>query len=580
MEINSPLKFLYELIKPYKYWCLLALVGPVFGSLHHLGLNYAIKLLIDEFSKNDVLKFIDLLYPISLFIGFEIFHSVCWRLASISEIKGKPYFFRDLMVKIYDHVSNHSYTYFQNNLSGSIISKIKGINDSVYSMYNALQYSLSEPFIKLTISGIVLGFINIYLFLFILFFATIYTPIAFYCYKKLENLTQDAQNDWHKIVGLVADKISNIFTILSFAKNKAEGEQIMNHYNNKHIPLVLKRTIYDFKISILMDVFYWILMISVFLLTINLRNAGKISTGGVAFTMAITFNFAQNLWHTAMGTKDFFNHLGNFKSSFSIIRTSNNIDENEGNDIQIQNPSIEFKNVNFCYSDDKNIFENLNISIKSGEKIGLVGISGSGKSTIISLLTKNFKINSGEILIDNQGIWSKSTYSIRKNIALIPQDISLFHRTILENISYAKQNASLEEVYNAAKFAKIHDFIETLSKKYNTIVGERGVKLSGGQRQRIAIARAILKNAPILILDEATSSLDTESERDVQISLNAMLENKNTTVIAIAHRLSTLKHLDRIIVLEKGKIIEEGSHDALINKKDGMYKKLWDMQMI
>jgi ATP-binding cassette subfamily B protein len=193
-------------------------------------------------------------------------------------------------------------------------------------------------------------------------------------------------------------------------------------------------------------------------------------------------------------------------------------------------------------------------------------------------LLKVFSPNSGEILIDDKNISHLTLDSLRENIALIPQDPMLFHRSIFENIAYGKIGASKEEVIVAAKKAHIHDFIASLSMAYETLVGERGIKLSGGQRQRIAIARAILKNAPILILDEATSSLDSETESEIQASINELLEMKNITVIAIAHRLSTIKHLDRIIVIQEGRIIEDGSFDELVFKENGRFRELWESQ--
>lgn len=244
------------------------------------------------------------------------------------------------------------------------------------------------------------------------------------------------------------------------------------------------------------------------------------------------------------------------------------------------------------------IFSNLSLQISRGEKVGLVGQTGAGKTTLINLLLKNFAITNykywdrasadkvsendegGDIIINKQSIYDVTSDSLRTHIALIPQDIMLFHRSIGENISYAKENATQEEIINASKKAHIHEFISSLEQGYDTLVGERGIKLSGGQRQRIAIARAILKNAPILILDEATSSLDSKTERDIQASLNLLIEDKSKTVIAIAHRLSTLKHMDRIIVLNKGMIVEEGTHDELLANTDSLYKRLWALQEI
>jgi ATP-binding cassette, subfamily B, bacterial len=208
-----------------------------------------------------------------------------------------------------------------------------------------------------------------------------------------------------------------------------------------------------------------------------------------------------------------------------------------------------------------------------------VGTSGAGKSSLVALLLKYFSLQEGRILIDGKDISHYSSDSLREQIAVIPQDIMLFHRSVFENIHYGKASATKEEVFAAAKVANIHDFIMKLQDRYDSMVGEHGLKLSGGQRQRIAIARAILKNAPILILDEATSSLDTKTERLIQESLNKLFQHSNTTIIAIAHRLSTIRNMDRVIVLENGSIKEEGSHEELI-KKGAFYQKLWEMQRI
>ena len=218
--------------------------------------------------------------------------------------------------------------------------------------------------------------------------------------------------------------------------------------------------------------------------------------------------------------------------------------------------------------------------INPGERLGIVGTSGAGKTTMTKCLLRYFDVQQGAVCIDGNAICNITQESLRTHISIIPQDITMFHRTIRENLQLAKYDATDEEIISACKKAKIHEDIMSMEKGYDSVVGERGIKVSGGQRQRIAIARAILKNASILILDEATSSLDTPTEQLIQASINELLETSNATVIAIAHRLSTLKNMDRIIVLDKGKIVEEGRHNSLIRKKNGLYKKLWEMQAI
>jgi len=237
---------------------------------------------------------------------------------------------------------------------------------------------------------------------------------------------------------------------------------------------------------------------------------------------------------------------------------------------------ITFNQVKFHYKSTEPLFQNKSIEIQAGQKVGLVGYSGSGKSTFVNLILRLYDVTDGAILIDGQDIRDVTQDSLRENIAMIPQDPSLFHRSLMENIRYGRIDTTDEEVIEAAKKAHAHGFIEKLQQGYGSLVGERGVKLSGGQRQRIAIARAILKNAPILILDEATSQLDSVTENLIQESLWKLMQNKTT--IVIAHRLSTLLHMDRILVFDKGKIVEDGTHSDLL-ARGGVYKNLWDAQV-
>ncbi|MCX6742753.1 MAG: ATP-binding cassette domain-containing protein, partial [Candidatus Parcubacteria bacterium] len=245
----------------------------------------------------------------------------------------------------------------------------------------------------------------------------------------------------------------------------------------------------------------------------------------------------------------------------------------EAKDLEVTAGKIEYQEASFNYNETRSVLKKFNLVIKPGEKIALIGPSGAGKTTIVRLLLRLYDLTSGKILIDNQNIARVTQESLWHNISLVPQDPILFHRSLMENIRYGNFKASEKEILKAAKLAHCHEFISKLSDGYNTYVGERGIKLSGGERQRVAIARAILHNTPILILDEATSSLDSESEMLIQKALDELMKNK--TVIAIAHRLSTIRKMDRIIVIGEKGIVEEGTHDSLIAQKTGLYKKLY-----
>jgi subfamily B ATP-binding cassette protein MsbA len=266
------------------------------------------------------------------------------------------------------------------------------------------------------------------------------------------------------------------------------------------------------------------------------------------------------------------------KRIYEIIDRENDVKQNDQlKNLNISNGKIEFKNVNFSYPDGTKALKNLSLIIEGKTSAALVGLSGSGKTTLLNLIPRFYNINSGEILIDNQTIESVQLKSLRKNISLVSQDIVLFDDTIKSNISYGNLAASEEEIINAAKKAAAHDFIMNLKDGYNTIIGESGVKLSGGQKQRISIARAILKNSPIILLDEATSSLDTESEAQVQKAIENLIQNKTTLIIA--HRLSTIQNVSKIFVISNGSVAESGSHSNLIVDST-IYKKLYNQQSL
>lgn len=284
------------------------------------------------------------------------------------------------------------------------------------------------------------------------------------------------------------------------------------------------------------------------------------------------------LWELNSIFKDFNKTFGDAYEMTVILDTPNEVvDIKDAYELEVQNAAIDFHDVSFKHKDAKEaIFENFSLQVQPGERVGLVGVSGSGKTTLTKLLLRFADVDEGEISISEQDIKRVTQNSLRKNIAYVPQETSLFHRSIAENIAYGRPDATIDEIKQAARLANADEFISDLPGGYETLVGERGVKLSGGQRQRIAIARAILKDAPILVLDEATSALDSESEALIQEALVKLMHGR--TSIVIAHRLSTVASLDRIVVLENGKIVEQGKHDELLKRKDGVYKKLWDCQ--
>lgn len=572
--------FLWPIIKPYRWWFILMFQATLLTGFYFPMNNFAIKSIVDAFSTYSVLHTSQLVWPITIFVIAQIGLDVSWRIHDIASWHAEPYVHRAIILKSYDYIQHHSYSYFQNHPSGMVISKLKGIVDGYETLFSNLCHVLGKSFLTVIVCIFSLLFINTYIFLFMFSWSLLVCAISVPMSFKLKHLAEKTSDTKHAIMGNLSDNILNIFSLFYFAKRKQELKKTRREINNNYIPALVRIKKYWFWFSLIGSILYWFMMISVFIFTIWLKQKALISSGDFVFIVMISITVSFELWMFSSFMFDFMKEVGNFKAAFSILTVPHG--KSDGPDARpftIQSPSIEIKDLSFAYSEGKTIFNDLNLLIPPGQRIGLVGHSGAGKSTLVSLLLKNFKARGGDIFFDNTSINHITSDSLRSQIALIPQDILLFHRSIAENIGYAKNNPGLDEIREAAQKAHIDDFIMSLPEGYNTLVGERGIKLSGGQRQRIAIARAILKNAPVIILDEATSSLDTATEQEIQRSINEMLNLSSATVIAVAHRLSTIRHLDRIIVMDAGRIIEDGSFEELMSIKNGYFKKLWDSQV-
>jgi len=554
------------------------LQAPVIGAFYVPVNNYALKLIIDQISNNQIFTLQQIIFPVILFCASCITLEVAWRFANFADYKTQPKIEAEIINESYAMLLSHNYQFFQNNLSGKIANKIVSLRDRYVYIFDCIHHQLIWQILSIFITLSIFFSVHYKLAIGVTLWLLIFMPLMFFTKRKGLDYSEQSTAEKQKISGLINDGISNISNVLFFSARNFELKHIRDA-NEDFIKSEKKRLRFVFLNHLIVGFIYCVLSIFVLFLLIDLRRKNLVSTGDFVMVMSLSFFLIESTWGLLNNSDSLIADLGYLKESFSIFTQNQQLfDEKNAQNLVIKNPQIEFKNLIYAHQKDKFIFDNFNLKIAAGERIGLVGHSGAGKSTLINLLLKVFSPNGGEILIDGKNIANLTFDSLRENIALIPQDPALFHRTIFENISYGKKNATREEVIAAAKKAHIHDFIMTLPETYETLVGERGIKLSGGQRQRIAIARAILKKAPILILDEATSSLDSETESQIQDSINAMLELENITVIAIAHRLSTIKHLDRIVFIESGKILEEGKFLELINKDGGKFKELWSHQ--
>jgi ATP-binding cassette, subfamily B, bacterial len=581
MQSKTIISFFWQHIKPYKWLYLVMLSAPLVGSFYPFAYNYSIKLFLDIMASPNPLTYRSILFPIVLFLGAQLVLELVWRFSNIAEWKSEPYVRRSILLKSYDYVQHHSYLYFQNNFTGALSSKLKGILDGYDKFWAEMHHGLLHSILKSVVGLVALSIVNLYLGLFVLIWVTIFVPTIYKLSTRLNELSFVETESRHALIGQISDTITNIISLFSFASRKRELRTLDDQISHDFIPKQIRTYKYDFKIQIIGAILYFIMFGFILFYMIHLRMIGLISIGDFAFVFGIALIVTEDVWRATRSLQDFSRAMGDLKSALTVLNVpQGSLDRKNAEPLVINSPTIEFKNVSFGYNSKNPVFKNLNLIVKPGEKVGVVGHSGAGKSSLVNLLLRYFNNDKGEILIDGKNIRDVTQDSLRENIAVIPQDTLLFHRTLMENIRYGKLDATDEEVIDASKRAHLHDFIMQLPEKYHSYVGERGIKLSGGQRQRIAIARAILKDAPILVLDEATSSLDSHTEKLIQDSLHFLIEDKRKTVIAIAHRLSTLKHMDRIIVLDKGTIIEEGTHNKLIRDEHSLYKKLWELQEI
>ncbi|WP_410521697.1 ABC transporter ATP-binding protein [Candidatus Tisiphia endosymbiont of Oplodontha viridula] len=547
------------------------------ASLFNMFVNYQIKEIIDTIAKDPK---IDVTLLLWLFVLYKMMNHGTFFIVRLFDIKYKPAMLAEIIESTYGKTIRHSLHWFDSHLSGEIASKITDFQDGIITIITVLNRSLVQ--LVTIVSGIIFLFMMNYKIAgVVIAFLIVYVPIMSVLLKKQGQLQEEYVKARQEAVGIINDSVANIFGI------KIIGN-VWTELKLKLLPAIDKWKGWDRKtrqydayyVDLIDSILLTILAAAQIWLLAYLYKTEQITAGEFAVTIAITFNIEWAIDQLLDSIIFSINpKIAAIKSSFNFIHTISDVTDAENAKLLPRvKGDIKYQDVTFRYSSGSTIFDNLTLHIKPGERIGIVGTSGAGKTTLIKCLLRYFNLQSGYIFVDGYDISQVTEESLRSNISVIPQDITMFHRSILENLQLAKYDATLQEIEEACKKAKIHDDIERMPNGYHSIVGERGVKVSGGQRQRIAIARAILKNAPILILDEATSALDSPTEALIQKSINEVLETTNATTIVIAHRLSTLLHMDRILVFERGKIVEDGTHTMLITK-GGIYKTLWDAQI-
>lgn len=568
--------FIINIIRPFKWYitgqCLVATIWAIDMSLR----PYLVKIILNKIYTILPSQAFDVLMPYAIFYVFILIFTVfIFRFYELILLHLHSNLKRHIGIILVNRVINHSQNFYQNNYSGSIANKINDITNSIPNTLNIIVDQVLSHILALLIAIYTVWLIDLKFAISLVIWIIIFLTVSIKLSKKSKVLINNAAEAYSTVIGNIVDILANIISVCVFTANRFEAKYLDEVYQQsvkaeqiRDWFFIKMHTFQKGSFIIFQSICFWWLIKGI-------QNQ-IITPGDFALILILNISIANCLNNFSHSIREFAKSYGKVTQGLCIINSILDIQDREGaQNIIVTKGEIIFEKVQFYYNKTKPIFENKSIKIQPRQKVGLVGYSGSGKSTFVNLIIRLFDVTQGRILIDQQDIREISQESLRQAISIIPQNLSLFNRTLMDNIRYGRMNASDNEVIEAAKRADAHKFISSLPEGYQTLVGERGMKISGGERQRIAIARAILKNAPILILDEAMSQLDSVTEYKIQESLLNLMQGKTT--IVISHRLSTFLHMDRILVFDKGKIIQDGKHTDLI-LKEGLYKTLWAKQ--
>lgn len=569
--------FVWQFLRPYKklvfFYIILALLAGCWGPFNSILIKKIINDLVSTSSSDISL----LSLPAALLVlNFIVFDNFTWRTIGYLNYKFQPVIKNSIISKMFEYILGSSHQFFHDNLSGRISNQITTLADNIERILHRISADFIRGFSLLLVALISMLYVNPIFFFTLIIWFIVFSTFSILMSKRLTYLSDSYAESESTISGQLVDNITNVNNIKLFSRSRHEVSRLDIVLLNAKIAFQ-KNELFLLKINWVQGMLIAVMVAFMVYFLIHLYGQNLVTIGDFALVLGLSMETGHMAWYTMTQVDEFNQAIGKCKQSLNALIVPHEIkDKENASRLQVSKGKITFSNVEFYYKGTKPLFQNKSVIIEAKQKVGLVGYSGGGKTTFVNLILRLFDITKGSILIDDQDIRDVTQDSLHENIALIPQDPTLFHRTLMENIRYGLINATDEAVIEAAKKAHAHEFIQRLPQGYDSLVGERGVKLSGGQRQRIAIARAILKNAPILILDEATSQLDSVTEGYIQESLWELMQN--STTIVIAHRLSTLLHMDRILVFDQGKIVEEGTHAELM-ENNGLYKILWSTQV-
>ncbi len=570
--------FLWFFVKKQPVGFIIITLASLVNAISSTVWPYVTGNLVDafvEYSGNMEDAFSALKKPILIAFCFWIFIELLSRVRGFSLSYVMPKFQAAIRLSAFKYVSQHSHSYFVSNYVGGIANRISDLPRGAQMVVDVLITIFLPVLVAIILSCSFFFAVNPYLCLILSSWLGLHLILLSLMCSQAAKRSRVQSEARTYLQGKIVDSISNHLNVKLFTRHKHEEEKI--HEISEDEKNKLESTLQYLEIiKLILGSIGIVWMVVLFTTTFKFWNSGIITIGEVVLVINSTLNLMAQMGVAAEEMTYLIREIGVCQQALKIFQDPITVaDMPNASKLKISKGDIQFENVTFKYRHNENMFFNQSLTIFGGQKVGLVGFSGSGKTTFANLILRLYELDSGRITIDGQDIARVTAKSLRKNIAFIPQEPILFHRSVIDNIKYGNIKATKEEVVEAAKKAGCHKFILSLDEEYNTIVGERGTKLSGGQRQRIVIARAILKDAPIVVMDEATSALDSVTERQIRESLRYLMKGKTTLIIA--HRLSTLLDVDRILVFDKGEIVEDGSHDELLKSK-GHYSLLWSLQ--
>lgn len=556
----------------------MGVIGGILGSMSAYFFGLIIEAFVTTTDKTMLWEHLQtplLLYTALILILVPVMYNAQGYLESVT----LPYYAAMVRRQLALYLHQHSYRYFQDDFAGRLAGKVL---EMPYAMRQIVK-DITGPFIfagtTFLVSLAVFSWIGFYFAGFTAIYISLYLVNLFYFIPKVTALSEEASRKRSVMRGRFVDIVSNIFLVKIFARRDFEDSYFKESLHD-NAAAVSKQELTITRMFRVQHVLNSSIMLALIVAAVDAWSKDSLTTAQISMILPMALNMVTaTFWLTEIYT-GFFERLGEIQEGMdAVVQVHDVTDKKDTKDIVVKTPTVRFESVTFSYP-ARPMFDDFDLDIKANQRVGLVGPSGAGKSTLMQLILRLHDVQGGHILIDGQNIADVTQDSLRRSIAVIPQMADMLHRTVRDNIAYGLPEATDAQIIDAAKRAQAHDFIMELKDAkggtgYDSTVGERGVKLSGGQRQRIAIARAILKNAPILILDEATASLDSESEKLIQKALEDVM--KDRTVLVIAHRLSTIAHLDRLIVMDSGKIIEDGSHQELL-AQNSLYARLWNLQ--